>query len=97
MKVWPGDFVRLDLESLSPEQSTALLSAVLGGPVDLATAQRLWALTRGNVLYLRSIVERELADGRLGVRDGEWRWLGDPIVARGLIAKAPAKEVQVKP
>jgi DNA-binding CsgD family transcriptional regulator len=85
-EIWQfGDFVRLDLEPLSLEQSTALLSAVLGGPMDLDTAQRLWELTRGNVLYLRSIVERELADGRLGLCDGDWRWLGDPIVARGLI------------
>ena len=27
--------------------------------------ERLWKLTRGNVLYLRNIVEQEVADGRL--------------------------------
>ena len=30
--------------------------------------QRLWKLTRGNVLYLRNIVEQEVADGRTRAR-----------------------------
>ena len=48
-------------------------------------AQRLWKLTRGNVLYLRNIVEQEVGDGRLARHHGSWRWSGDPIVPPGLV------------
>ena len=61
-----GQFDRLDLQPLSPDETTTLLSATLGGSVDPDAARRLWGLTRGNVLYLRHIVEQEVADGRLG-------------------------------
>ena len=80
-----GQFDRLDLQPLSPHESTALLSAALNGSVDPDAAQRLWKLTRGNVLYLRNIVEQEVGDGRLARRHGCWRWSGDPIVPPGLV------------
>jgi DNA-binding CsgD family transcriptional regulator len=76
---------RLDLQPLSLDESTELLAATLGVSVDPDAAQRLWALTRGNALYLRNVVEREVADGRLEMRDGYCRWIGDPIVAPGLV------------
>ena len=52
--------------------------------MDPGAAVRLWELTRGNVLYLRNIVEQEVADGRLVRQHGVWRWLGDPVVPPGL-------------
>jgi DNA-binding CsgD family transcriptional regulator len=83
--VWHGaGFERLDLQPLSADETSTLLSATLGGPVDLDAGQRLWKLTRGNVLYLRNIVEQELSDGRLTQRNGYWRWSGDPIVPPSL-------------
>ena len=85
-EIWTvGQFDRLDLQLLSADETTALLSATLAGPVDPAAAHRLWNLTRGNVLYLRNIVEREVADGRIVRQDGYWRWLGDPVVPPGLV------------
>lgn len=60
-----GQFDRLDLQPLSTEDTTALLSATLAGSLDPPAADRLWQLTRGNALYLRHIVEQEVADGRL--------------------------------
>jgi DNA-binding CsgD family transcriptional regulator len=85
-EIWRGgQFDRLDLEPLSLDESSMLLLATLGGSVDPDAAQRLWTLTRGNVLYLRNIVEQEVADGRLEMQDGYWRWVGDPIVAPGLV------------
>jgi DNA-binding CsgD family transcriptional regulator len=85
-EIWRVDqFDRLDLQPLTFDESSMLLSATLGGSVDPDAAQRLWALTRGNPLYLRNIVEQEVADGRLELRDGYWRWVGDPIVAPGLV------------
>ena len=43
----------------------------------------MWELTRGNVLYLRNIVEQEVAEGRLVRQHGFWRWLGDLVVPPG--------------
>ncbi|MEN4401102.1 LuxR C-terminal-related transcriptional regulator [Mycolicibacterium senegalense] len=80
-----GRFERLDLQPLSRDESTQLLTAALGGPLDTEAAQRLWRLTRGNVLYLRNIVEQEVTQGRLARRDGRWRWSGDPVMPPGLV------------
>jgi DNA-binding CsgD family transcriptional regulator len=85
-EIWKvGRFDRLDLQPLSLEQTTMLLSAVLDGSVDPDAVQRLWKLTRGNVLYLRNIVEQEVADGRIVQQEGYWRWIGDPIMPPGLV------------
>jgi hypothetical protein len=80
-----GRLDRLDLQPLSPDESSALLTTALGGSVDPDAAQRLWQRTRGNVLYLRNIVEQEVADGRLARQHGCWRWTGDPIMVPGLV------------
>jgi DNA-binding CsgD family transcriptional regulator len=85
-EIWKGgQFDRLDLQPLSPDETSTLLAAALGGSVHPDAAQRLWKLTRGNVLYLRNIVEQEVADGRLDMQHGYWRWIGEPIVPPGLV------------
>ena len=85
-EIWAvGQFDRLDLQPLSLDETTTLLSATLDGPVDPGAAQRLWKLTRGNVLYLRNIVDQEVADGRIMRQEGYWRWLGDPVMPPGLV------------
>ena len=85
-EIWKaGQFDRLDLEQLSLEEITTLLSAALEGSVDSDATQRLWKLTRGNVLYLRNIVEQEVADGRIVQENGYWRWIGDPVMPPGLV------------
>lgn len=80
-----GQFDRLDLKQLSLDETATLLSATLDGLVDPDAAQRLWKLTRGNVLYLQNIVEQEVADGRIVNEHGCWRWIGDPIMPPGLV------------
>ena len=80
-----GQFDRLDLTPLSINETAMLLSATLEGSVDSDAVQRLWKLTRGNVLYLRNIVEQEVADGRIVQEQGAWRWIGDPIMPPGLV------------
>lgn len=80
-----GQFERLDLQPLSPAETLELLSATLGGCVDLDAARRLWNLTCGNVLYLRNIVEQEIADGRLVEQHGRWCWVGEPVVPPDLV------------
>ena len=85
-EIWKvGQFDRLDLQPLSLDETTTLVSATLDGSVDPDAAQRLWKLTRGNVLYLRNIVEQEVADGRLVQEHGYWRWIGDPVMPPGLV------------
>ena len=64
-----GEFERVDLEPLSPDATTALLSATLDGSMDPQTARSLWQLTQGNILYLRHIVEQAVADGHLEVAE----------------------------
>ncbi|KAA0084420.1 helix-turn-helix transcriptional regulator [Mycolicibacterium sp. P9-64] len=84
--IWKGSrFDWLEVQPLSPDETTALLSAAVEGAVEPDAAQRLWRLTRGNVLYLRNIVEQEFADGRIALRQGLWRWAGDPIMPPNLI------------
>src|SRR5215217_1535846 len=83
-EIWKvGQFDRLDVEQLSLDETTKLLEAALDGSVDSDAARRLWRLTRGNVLYLRNIVEQEVADGRIVKDQGYWRWIGDPIMPPG--------------
>ena len=85
-EIWKGGrFGRLDLQPLSVAETNTLLSATLDGSVDPDAAQRLWNLTRGNVLYLRTIVDQEVADGRLVKQRGFWRWTGDPMMPPGLV------------
>jgi DNA-binding CsgD family transcriptional regulator len=85
-ELWDGgQFDRLDLQPLSEAEIASLISATLGGPLDPQAAARLWKLTRGNPLYLRNIVEREVADERLKLEDGYWRWLGDPVLPPSLV------------
>ena len=78
-------FERLELEPLSDDDTAGLLSATLGGSVDPHTARALWGLTRGNALYLRHIVEHEIAEGRLTADNGYWRWSGEPVVPHSLV------------
>jgi DNA-binding CsgD family transcriptional regulator/tetratricopeptide (TPR) repeat protein len=91
-EIWRGgQFDRLDLQPLSAIETAELLSATLGGPVDPDAASRLWKLTRGNALYLRNIVEQEIADGRIQQQNGYWQWIGEPIMPKGLVELIEAR------
>jgi DNA-binding CsgD family transcriptional regulator len=85
-ELWAGAvFDRLDIQPLSQDETTELVSAALGGRLDPDAAQCLWELTRGNPLYVRNIVEREITDGRLMAQRGCWRWSGEPVLPPGLL------------
>jgi DNA-binding CsgD family transcriptional regulator len=91
-EIWRGgQFDRLDLQPLSAAETAELLSAALGGPVAPDAATRLWKLTRGNALYLRNIVEQEIADDRIQQLNGYWQWTGDPIMPKGLVELIEAR------
>jgi DNA-binding CsgD family transcriptional regulator len=80
-----GQFERVELDPLSLEVTTSLLSTTLVGSMDPETAGSLWQLTHGNALYLRHIVDQAVVDGRLGKRSGYWQWVEEPVVPHGLV------------
>lgn len=85
-EIWSGyPFHWIELPPLSPDQTGELLAATLGAPVEPLSATRLFELTRGNALYLRTIVEREVADGRLARDQGHWCWSGNPVMPPDLV------------
>jgi DNA-binding CsgD family transcriptional regulator len=80
-----GHLERLDLQPLSQVESDTLLESALGGPVSTACAERMWRLTRGNVLFLHQLVNQEVQAGRLVSQDGQWQWLGTMEVSQSLV------------
>jgi len=83
--LWKDEHLdRLEVQPLSETETGALLEAVLGGPMDSATAARMWRMTRGNALFLRLLVDGELEAGRLDRAQGLWRWNGDPVISPAL-------------
>jgi hypothetical protein len=52
--------------------------------VDPHAEKRMWALTHGNVLFLRDLVDQELRHNRLTMRNGRWSWEGAPTVSARL-------------
>ncbi|HJT05033.1 MAG TPA: LuxR C-terminal-related transcriptional regulator [Pseudonocardiaceae bacterium] len=82
---------RLELQPLSEDETTSLIEAVLGGPLDSVAARRLWSITRGNALYLRQLVEGELEAARLRQIAGVWRWSGQPELSPGLVELLSAR------
>lgn len=77
--IWKDQHLeRLELQPLSPPEIADLLQRVLAGPVDSFSAQRLWQYTQGNALYLRHLLDNEVAAGRVTQRAGVWLWEGQP-------------------
>jgi DNA-binding CsgD family transcriptional regulator len=84
--LWKDSLLRrMDLQPLARNESDVLLETVLGGPVSVDCAKRMWALSHGNVLFLHHLVEHERETGRLTYTDGEWRWAGTPSVSPSLV------------
>ncbi|MEZ0338628.1 LuxR C-terminal-related transcriptional regulator [Mycobacterium sp. pV006] len=85
--IWKlGRFDNLRLEPLPRDATAELSAAVLGGAVAADTADRLWHLTRGNALYLRTILEQEVDQGRIVEQHGRWCWTADPVLPPSLVA-----------
>jgi hypothetical protein len=61
---------RLELQSLSRNETENLLQTVLDDPVSPDSAQRLWRLSDGNVLFLRHLVDHERESSRLSKANG---------------------------
>ncbi|HEX5534001.1 MAG TPA: AAA family ATPase, partial [Actinomycetales bacterium] len=80
--LWKDDHLpRLDLAPLDVVQTTGLVARVLEGPVDSASAQRLWTLTQGSPLFLRHLLAGEVSAGRFVPASGIWRWTSEPAIS----------------
>ena len=65
-----GLLCRREVEPLTRDEMDELMTAAVGGRPDQQCGQRLWRLTRGNVLFLRQLVEQERKAARLVVHNG---------------------------
>jgi DNA-binding CsgD family transcriptional regulator len=75
--LWIDDLVdRVDLGPMTADDTVDLLQVVLGGPVELGSAGRLWRLSSGNTLLLRELVTAALTSADLAEAYGVWRWTG---------------------
>lgn len=80
--LWKDDHLfRLDLTPLDVAETAGLVARVLGGPVDSASAQRLWTLTQGSPLFLRHLLAGEVSAGRFTAASGIWRWTSEPSIS----------------
>ena len=77
---------RLEIQALARSEVSQLIEAALGGPVEGLTRERLWQLSRGNILYLRELVRGGRQTGDLACSEGMWRWAG-PVSAPPQLAE----------
>lgn len=77
----PGEFLdlwkdgvleRFDIQPLTPDGATAMLTAALGAPVSRSASHELWSASSGNPRYLQLATKADVASGHLFQRDGVW-------------------------
>jgi DNA-binding CsgD family transcriptional regulator len=66
--------VRLDLQPLSAADTHRMIETMLGGPADSRSAKRFWKLTGGNALFLRQLLNDQVAAGAIRQVAGVWMW-----------------------
>jgi DNA-binding CsgD family transcriptional regulator len=71
-----GSCWRVDLAALDVAESRRMVEALLGHGITDGTAQRLWAVTLGNPLFLRELVHEGLELGRLTRTADDSVWAG---------------------
>lgn len=76
--LWKDDLLaRIDIEPFSQAECERLLADALGGRVESASAERLYAISEGNPLYLRHLVTGTVASGALREVEGIWQLRGE--------------------
>lgn len=88
---------RLELQPLSLAETTELVEHILGGQMHSFSAQRLWQYTQGNALYLRYLLDSEVAVGRIAHRSGMWIWDGQPELSATLAELVEASVANAPP
>lgn len=75
--LWTDDLVEhVELTPMPQAETTDLLAAILGGPVDAGSADRLGRLSAGNPLLLRELVHAANGSAELKRTYGIWKWTG---------------------
>ncbi|MGK5738639.1 LuxR C-terminal-related transcriptional regulator [Micromonospora sp. URMC 103] len=75
--LWTDDLVeKAELSPMAPAETAGLLAAILGGPVDAGSADRLGRLSAGNPLLLRELVHAASGSAELTRTYGIWKWTG---------------------
>lgn len=75
--LWKDELVdRMEIKALDEPATTELLTGVLGGSVQQASASRLWHITEGNALLLREVLATIQGSDELVQEHGSWAWSG---------------------
>ncbi|GIJ19878.1 LuxR C-terminal-related transcriptional regulator [Micromonospora lutea] len=75
--LWTDGLVeRAELGPMTPDETAAMLNAIVGGQVDSGSTDRLGRLSAGNPLLLRELVYAATNSGELVERYGVWTWTG---------------------
>ncbi|OUM45337.1 LuxR C-terminal-related transcriptional regulator [Arthrobacter sedimenti] len=67
-----GVLERFDIQPLTLDDATELLTTALGAPISRSAAQELWASSGGNPKYLQMATKTSVASGHLFPCDGVW-------------------------
>ena len=71
---------RIDVEPLDRSHTAELLEAILGGPLETASLDRIFAVSQGNPLYLRHVVEGAVNSGVMREVEGVWQLRGEMML-----------------
>jgi len=83
--LWKDEYLpRLELAALDAATTAVLVARVLGGPVESASAHRMWTLTEGVPLLLRHLLPAEVSSARFTSASGIWRWTSEPKLSAQL-------------
>lgn len=67
---------RIDVAPLEGAETTTLIESVLGGPLETSSAEQLFAISGGNPLFLRHLVDAAVGSGALRASRGVWQLRG---------------------
>ncbi|WP_433531724.1 LuxR C-terminal-related transcriptional regulator [Micromonospora sp. CA-263727] len=96
--LWTDGLVEnVELSPLAPTETAGLLAAILDGPVDGGSSERLGRLSAGNPLLLRELVHAAQGSEELTERYGIWTWTGRLELAPNLTELIDIRIGQLSP
>ncbi|BBZ32020.1 LuxR family transcriptional regulator [Mycolicibacterium confluentis] len=85
LRLWKDGLLRrVDVDALHRHRCDELVCAVLDGSVAEGCLSALWDLSRGNLVYLRHLLEQETQRGNLVEVDDCWQLRAEPNVSPAL-------------
>lgn len=72
-----GLLARIDVEPFDRAQTNDTIEAILGAHLETSSADRIFGVSEGNLLYLRHLIEGALTAGALRQVDGVWQLRGE--------------------